>query len=278
MSSGRGERARPSSASAPRPQWRQAPLRTMSCSQWPQARHTPSRRAACAQVASPVPGGTGKVGATPQLRTLDWVMVEVLERGDVTFFIRPRVQDASTDAPPPPTIDGIQAFFMVLGAGREHRRVRIGKKALPARRGQRFWAHVESVGTLERVLRYQLEGETYTTKTRGERYQPPARPIAQGEYALVVHDDHTHLVYRVDALDELADELLPGTRGSFILLFKATHGRATWSTAGYAPDTLSTYDAQLVLVGAGEGHDDEAAVHAAFEPEPVLATAADALD
>lgn len=196
-------------------------------------------------------------------------MVEVLERGDITFFIRPRVQDASTDAPPPATIDGIQAFFMVLGAGRSHRRVRIGKKALPSRRGQRFWAFVERVGSLERVLRDQLEGETYTTKTRGERYQPPARPIAQGEYALVLHDDHTHLVYRIDAeVDELAEELLPGTRGSFVLLFKATHGRATWATTGYAPDILSTSDAELVLVGASPAHTDEAAVHAGFADAP----------
>jgi hypothetical protein len=172
-------------------------------------------------------------------------MIEVIERGDITFFIRPRVQDADTESPVPVRVDGIQAFFMVLGAGARFRRVKVGKKALPSRRGQRSWAEVQRVGSLERVVRDQLEGETYTTKTRGERYQPPARAIAQGEYALVFHDDHTHLVYRVDPggeYDELARELLPGERGSFVLLFKARSGRAVWSTDGYAPDVLDTED------------------------------------
>src|SRR5688572_33439257 len=104
-------------------------------------------------------------------------MVEVLERGDVTFFVRPRVQPADAPPSPPRDADGVQAFFLVLGAGQHHRRLRIGRKRLPAGRGQRYWACVERVGALDRVVADQLEPETYTTKTRGARYQPPARAV-----------------------------------------------------------------------------------------------------
>lgn len=193
-------------------------------------------------------------------------MVEVIERGDITFFIRPRVQPS--DAP------GIQRFFVVLGAGLHHRRLRIGRKRLPDRPGQRFWAQIERVGTLDHVIGDQLEGETYMTQTRGERYQPPARPVAQGEYALVRHDDHSHLVYRVDPAgeqDELAREAAVGEHGSFVLLFKRRGGRATWTTDGDPPGELDVEDAEVVLVGADE---DDAAVTAAFA-QPSAAITAD---
>jgi hypothetical protein len=46
-------------------------------------------------------------------------------------------------------------------------------------------------------LAQELIGGTYETKTRGERYQPSARPAGQGRYALIRHERHTHLSYRL---------------------------------------------------------------------------------
>ena len=127
-------------------------------------------------------------------------MVQVLERGDISFFYRPVVQaaDAMTFRP------GVQALFAVLSPGERelHRRLRIGRKRMPVAAGERLWAVVERVGSLDRVLAGQLEPEHYQTRTRGHRYQPEARPVAQGSYAFVRHDDHCHLAYRIEHREE----------------------------------------------------------------------------
>lgn len=177
-------------------------------------------------------------------------MATVVEQGDLSVFYRPRVQAAGARHDRP----GVQRFFLVLGAGNRHRRLRIGRKHLPER-GQRFWVQVERVGSLDRVLRDQLEAETYVTKTRGERYQPPARLIARGEYALVLHDDHTHFTYRVDHTEDpelLPEEVRIPTAASYVLLFKRRRGRARWTTEGDAPAELDAEDNDLVLVATGE--------------------------
>src|SRR4051812_20020206 len=113
-------------------------------------------------------------------------MTAVLERGDISFFFRPTVQPADALV----TELGIQSFFVVLSSSTgAHRRVRVGRKRMPASTGERLWAVVERVGSFQRVVADQLEDEHYETKTRGQRYQPAARLIAQGCYAFVRHDD-----------------------------------------------------------------------------------------
>lgn len=182
---------------------------------------------------------------------LPLIVVQVLERGDITFFYRPLVQSADART----FRVGVQSFFAVLSPGERalHRRLRIGRKRMPARPGERLWARVERVGSLDRVLAGQLEAEHYMTKTRGERFQPEARPIAQGSYAVVRHDDHCHLVYRIEHHEE--DEDIPAEvrvpdAASHLLLFERAPGAgATWSAAG-DPDQLDEEGAEVVLVGA----------------------------
>lgn len=182
-------------------------------------------------------------------------MVEVLERGDISFFFRPRVQPADGPADAP----GVQSFFMVLSAASGiHRRVRIGRKRMPAAAGERLWARVERVGSLQRVLADQLESEEYATKTRGERYQPGARPIGQGCYAFARHDDHVHLVYRLERLeDDVPDEVRVADAASDIVLFeRVPRASAVWTTAGQ-PALLDEDGAELVIVGvADDGEHD----------------------
>jgi hypothetical protein len=176
--------------------------------------------------------------------------MEVRERGDIGFFFRPAVQAADALE----TTLGVQSFFLVLSpAGGRHRRVRIGRKRLPAASGQRFWARVERVGSLQRVLADQLEAEHYSTKTRGERYQPGARAIARGSYAFLAHEDHTHLVYQVDDREEDAPEPLEVEDiGDYLVLFERTpRTRATWTSAG-GPGLLDDEGAEIVLVGHSE--------------------------
>jgi hypothetical protein len=174
---------------------------------------------------------------------------EVLERGDISFFFRPAVQPADALV----TELGVQSFFLVLSSARGlHRRMRVGKKRMP-NAGERLWARVERVGSLQRVLGDQMEEEVYTTKTRGERYQPAARAIGQGCYAFVRHGDHIHLAYRIEQFEHDApDEVRPPEAASHVVLFeKVPRGRATWTTAG-EPHMLDDQGAELVLVGDEE--------------------------
>lgn len=181
-------------------------------------------------------------------------MTAVLERGDISFFFRPAVQPADALV----TELGVQSFFVVLSTSRLHRRVRIGRKRMPAPTGERFWARVERVGSLQRVLADQLEAEQYTTKTRGERYQPGARPIARGCYAFVRHDDHLHLVYRVDQQEpDAPDEVrVPEAMSHIVLFGRVPRGRATWTTEG-DPSLLNEEGYELVLVGVDDEPEQE---------------------
>lgn len=176
--------------------------------------------------------------------------MEVRERGDISFFFRPSVQPADALE----TTLGVQSFFLVLSpAHGRHRRVRIGRKRLPSRSGERFWARVERVGSLQRVLADQLEAEQYSTKTRGERYQPGARPIARGLYAFLGHEDHTHFVYQLeDREPDAPDEVQVDDIGDYLVLFERTpRTRATWTAEG-SPSLLDEEGAEIVVVGHSE--------------------------
>jgi hypothetical protein len=179
-------------------------------------------------------------------------VVEVLERGDISFFWKPSVRAA--DALVGEEAARVQSFFLVLSTGENHRRVRVGKKRLPTRAGERLWARVERTGSLARVIGGMVETERYLTKTRGERVQPGAEMIARGAYAFVQHDDHCHLVYRVEDIDPGApEEVRVAEAGSMIVLFeRVPRTKATWTTAG-SPAILDEAGAECVLVG---GDDD----------------------
>lgn len=201
-------------------------------------------------------------------------MVEVLERGDISLFYRPRVQPAEAPVGAPATEPGVQSFFMVLSAAHGlHRRVRIGRKRMPVAAGERLWARVERVGSLQRVLADLLEAEEYSTKTRGDRYQPGAQPVGQGCYAFTRHDDHVHLVYRLDRFEPgVPDEVCAPEAGSDIVLFeRVPRGSATWTTEG-DPAMLDDEGAEIVIVGvAGDTeHDLGVDVLASSEREPEL--------
>ena len=178
--------------------------------------------------------------------------VDTLERGDIQFFFQPSVQPADAET----YVLGVQSFFAILSPSRgSHRRLRVGRKRMPASARDRFWARIERVGSLQRVLGDKLEPERYSTKTRGERYQPAARPIARGTYAFVQHDDHTHLVYEVEpfGFDDAPEEIQLAPSGDHLVLFKnRTSSSAVWSHAG-ALSTLGDEGTQLVLVGARAG-------------------------
>jgi hypothetical protein len=177
-------------------------------------------------------------------------VLEVLERGDIQLVFRPTVQAAEADS----YALGVQSLFLILSpaGGRTHRRVRVGKKRLPANPRERFWARVERVGTLQHALGNLLEPEQYSTKTRGERYQPAARPIARGSYTFVRHDDHVHLRYELEpfAFEEAPEEVRFPPDGDHLVLFESLASDGpTWTPTG-DPARLDAEGAEIVLVGS----------------------------
>jgi hypothetical protein len=118
-------------------------------------------------------------------------MTEVLERGDVFWFYRPRVGVEEVR-----DLDDVQRFFFILapdGTSR-YRRLVVGRKRMPDPEShEREWAFVAEVTDDPAELRDEIEPVRYETKTRGERVLSAARPAGEGRYALADHDGHTHL-------------------------------------------------------------------------------------
>jgi hypothetical protein len=120
----------------------------------------------------------------------------ILERGDVFFFYRPRVEADDVD-----DLDEVQRFLVILkpdGRGL-YRLIVIGRKRLPVtEQHERAWAFVAKVSEDPDELRAELEPAQYETKTRSTRVEPAARAAGEGRYALVAHDGHTHLAYTLE--------------------------------------------------------------------------------
>jgi hypothetical protein len=143
----------------------------------------------------------------------------VAERGEVYFLLQPRVE-----TPFPEGLHDVQRVFMLQRPwGATHfRRILLARKRLPRGGGrrERFWSFVDRVGPLERVLE-GLEPYTYDTLTRGVRFQPGARLVCSGSYAIAHHGDHTHLSYALapgTRCGEIHDVLGIRHRASYVLL------------------------------------------------------------
>jgi hypothetical protein len=129
--------------------------------------------------------------------------LKVLERGDIYFVYRPKVEEA-------PKIEEaaaegwaeVQRLYMILRPydKKRYRLIIIGQKRLPEidDAKQQTWGFVDKVSRAAQAMKDALASATYHTKTRGERIQPEARPAGEGIYAIVRHDDHTHLVYAME--------------------------------------------------------------------------------
>lgn len=123
-------------------------------------------------------------------------MSGVIERGDIFFFYRPRVDATEVDE-----LDDVQRFFLILkpDAVDRFRRIVVGRKRLPdPAEHERVWAFVAEVADSPDELRDDLERKAYETRTRGVRVQPEARPAGEGRYVIAVHEDHTHLAYELE--------------------------------------------------------------------------------
>jgi hypothetical protein len=107
-------------------------------------------------------------------------VLRTVEQGEVFFFSR----------------EDVQRFFFFMRPDRKRvlRRVVVGRKRLPDPiKHEREWACVAEVTDDTIDIR---------DETRGVRVEPAARPVAEGRYAIVEHDDHTHFVYVLELPDQ----------------------------------------------------------------------------
>jgi hypothetical protein len=117
-----------------------------------------------------------------------------LERGQVRFFARPRVEVETLAS-----YADVQRFFFTLvpRAAPVARRIWVGKKRMPDdRRRERQWAFVDRVTSPADIVA-DVAAATYETKTRGVRHQAAAVELARGRYMIAAHGAHSHLDYEL---------------------------------------------------------------------------------
>jgi hypothetical protein len=126
-------------------------------------------------------------------------MSEVLEKGEIFFLYRPKVDTGEAGGK-----KDVARLHIILdpkgGKGKKMRRLIVGEKQLPKIKngGRRNWAFVEEVTSSKKKMSEKAQREEYETKTRGTREEPPERPAGEGVYAIVRHEDHNHLAYRLE--------------------------------------------------------------------------------
>ena len=121
---------------------------------------------------------------------------EQLERGDVFFFYRPKVEQEEAHG-----LDDVQRFVVVLrtAGGRLFRMLTVGRKHLPdLQTHEREWGFVDLVAEEAGPVAESLRATTYETKTRGLRHLAAARPAGEGAYALQRDGRNLILAYRLE--------------------------------------------------------------------------------
>lgn len=142
---------------------------------------------------------------------------ETLERGEITFFYRPRVEEQN-----PGELDDIQRVLLVLApeSSAFQRAIAVGRKRLPrSARRERFWGFVDLVLT-DYDMNAALDAHVYGTKTRGLRHLPAARRFAAGAYEIATHDGHSHLRWEIDRIaddDPISHESVIELEADYIL-------------------------------------------------------------
>jgi hypothetical protein len=116
---------------------------------------------------------------------------EVLEQGDIYFFYRPKKAVEEVKG-----IEDVRRFFMVTAPeeGQLYRLFVIGKKSLPevrkteARASERYWARVGGIFKDANELTKELLSDEF-------RKGDAARPVGEGKYAIIKHQNHAELAY-----------------------------------------------------------------------------------
>jgi hypothetical protein len=214
---------------------------------------------------------------------------EVLEQGDIYFFYRPKKNAEQIKG-----IEDVRRFFMVTAPERTentkensdksqfYRLFVIGKKSLPeirkteARASERYWARVGGIFQNPDELTKELLSDEF-------RKGDAARPVGEGKYAIVRHQNHAELAYILEMPEqpgEAQKELDIQKEASYVISvinpkrpapagYPSTEERPNYpedvlkefsETENFVSLTKNTKfidykNAQIILIGAREGKD-----------------------
>lgn len=222
--------------------------------------------------------------------------VKILEEGDIYFVYQPRVQHGAVKG-----LQDVQRFKFILHPGNRNRYrvVVVGEKKMAEMTGgsssaRKNWSFVQTVARSTREIEREFADKKYETKTRGKRKKPAARPAGEGVYAIVRHDDHTHLVYALELPKKpgkVQHELDIEAEASYLVSVKNPEkssprraGLSAGQKAEYPkrlqerfkdrrfipvdpPDFLNYEGAELLLIGASEDLSEELGVRLEKENE-----------
>lgn len=237
------------------------------------------------------------------------VQPDILEYGDIYFFYRPKVGSQEIKS-----IDDVRRFFMVTAPeetttntnrsdekektrSNYYRLFVIGKKSLPeirkseARSSERFWARVGGIFERPEDLTKELLSDEF-------RKGDLARPVGEGKYAIVKHQDHSELAYILELPKEPGEaqkELGIEKEASYIVtvinpIKPVPQGYPSADQSPQYPESvqqefnenedfvpltrnmelINYQNAQVILIGAREGKDvikKEIGIDIAEEPE-----------
>lgn len=205
---------------------------------------------------------------------------EILERGNIYFFYRPKVTELTYNSESQEPIvkkrDEIQRFYLVLHPDntKKYRLILVGEKKMPTieNKHEKNWSLVDLVTENKQELLQELDAHTYATKTRGERLLPAVRPVGEGVYCIVAHDRNTYLAYILELpanIGKAQKELDIEPEASYVITIKnpTIPGKRAAKSAAYPqnlkekfhnlhfipanPTQLLDYaGAELVLIGA----------------------------
>jgi hypothetical protein len=170
-------------------------------------------------------------------------MFTILEKGDIYFFYRPKINKSIVNK----KADVGKFFFIIHDRSDQfYRIIIIGKKQLPtANLHPVEFAFVSKVATDQQQLLEFLEEQRYMTKTRGERTVPAAHPIGEGKYLFLKMGKITHFVYLIEKSERgksIQKEFKLANEGIFIVQVKNPEHP---SDKGLAPDQRADYPASL---------------------------------
>lgn len=188
----------------------------------------------------------------PQVR--EQPRVQVLETGNIIFFYRPKEGVRHPRGPE----DLERAYFMLFPDDQQHHQNRlfivahavfpaiVPGKALPE---ERDWAFVDQVSHDPRSIVDALERNIPAPPGPGEeRARPWARVAGEGRYAIVRHEDHTHLVYVLHQPrrpGEVQQELEIMPQASYIIAVKQPYAPseiALEEKPSYPPPLIQKFD------------------------------------
>jgi hypothetical protein len=204
----------------------------------------------------------------------------ILEQGDIFFFYRPKVRSEKVES-----IQDVRRFFMVLAPESKnlYRLLVIGKKSLPeireseARSSERYWARIGGIFDDPTQLTNELLSKEF-------REGDMARPVGEGKYAIVDHNNHTELAFVLELPKEIGEaqkELGIEKEASYIITVinpkvpkREEYLPATEDAPKYPESVLNDFgnnenfvqlsrnlkfidyqNAQIILIGTREGKD-----------------------